>query len=117
MKTNNFFLLFVLYFFANQSAALNQGGFDYKVITGNMKLTPGCKSKEEASKRASTGYRFKKFSKVLCQEIGYGWRIEEVEDRGEVVCQPCKDKIDKKEGYQCYVKNVTLKCGLTRRGW
>ena len=117
MKANNYFLLFVLCLFANQSVAWNQGGFDYKVITENMMPTLGCKNKEEASKQASTGYRFNKFAKVLCQHIGYGWGFMEVEDRGEIVCEPCEGKVESKDNFQCYVKNVTLKCRLTRRGW
>lgn len=43
--------------------------------------------------------------------------LVEVEDSGEVICEPCVDKAESIENYQCYVKNVTLKCGLTRRGW
>jgi hypothetical protein len=117
MKNNNFFLLFVLCLFSNQSMALFQGGFEYKVITENLQPTPGCKNKKEAAKQASTGYRFKKHSKVLCQQIGYGWRLTEVKNRGEIVCEPCEDKVESIENYRCYVKNVTLKCGLTKRGW
>ena len=117
MKVKNSFLLFVLCLFSNQSIALFQGGFEYIVITGDLQPTPKCKNKKEASKQASTGYRFKKHSKVLCQHLGYGWRLAEIEDRGEVVCEPCEDNIESKNKYRCYVKNVTLKCGLTKRGW
>jgi len=119
MKATKLFLLFVLFLYSNQSIALFQGGFDYKVITGDLKPTPGCKTKKEASTKASTAYRFNKFAKVLCQQIGYGWGLAEVEDRGEVVCEPCnsKGKVESIKNYRCYVKNVTLKCGLTKRGW
>jgi hypothetical protein len=117
MKANKYFLLFVLTFFSNQSFAWNQGGFDYKVISGDMRSTPGCKTKQEASKQASTGYRFKKFAKVMCQSIGYGWGFAEVEEKGEVVCEPCTDKKESNKKFQCFVKDVTLKCVLTRRGW
>ena len=117
MKTKHCFLLFVLCLFSSQSMALFQGGYEYKVITEDLQPTPGCKNKKAAAKQASTGYRFKKQSKVLCQHIGYGWRLVEVQSRGEVVCEPCENKVESKENYQCYVKNVTLKCGLTKRGW
>ena len=117
MKVNKFCLLFVLYLFSNQSIALFQGGFEYEVITGDLKPTPGCKNKEEASKQASTGYRFKKYTKMLCQHIGYGWGLAEVKDKGEVVCEPCEGEAESIDNYRCYVKNVTLKCGLTKRGW
>ena len=117
MKVNNFFLLFVLYLFSNQSMALFQGGFEYIEITEDLQPTLGCKSKKSAAKQAYSDYRFKKQSKVLCQHIGYGWRLDEVIDRGEVVCEPCVDKPESIDNYRCYIKNVTLKCGLTKRGW
>ncbi len=79
MNVTAFFILLVLCFFSTQSVAWNQGGFDYKIITGNMMPTPGCKNKEKAAKQASTGYRFKKLAKVMCQHIGYGWGFMEVE--------------------------------------
>lgn len=117
MRFTKFCLLLALCFCSTQATALFQGGFDYKIITGNLKPTPGCKNKKKAVKQAATGYRFKKYSKVLCQQIGYGWGLAEVKDRGEVVCEPCDGKVKNIDNYQCYVKNVTLKCGLTRRGW
>ena len=117
MKANYFFSLFVLCLFSNQSMALFQGGYEYRVITANLQPTPGCKNKKEAAKQAASGYRFKKHSKVLCQHIGYGWRLAEVKSRGEVVCELCEDMAESIENYRCYVKNVTLKCGLTKRGW
>lgn len=117
MKANHFCLLILLFLFSNQSFALFQSGFDYKIISGDLKPTPGCKNKKKASTQASTGYRFKKLSKVLCQQIGYGWRLDTVEDKGEVVCEPCENEDASTATYRCYVKNVTLKCGLTRRGW
>ncbi len=117
MKVNKLCLLFVLCLFSNQSFALFQSGFDYKEITGDLKHTPKCQNKEEASKHASTGYRFKKQTKVLCQKIGYGWRFSKVENRGEIVCEPCESTVKNIRKYQCYVKNITLTCVLTRRGW
>ena len=117
MKSTKFYLLFVLYLFATQSMAINQGGFDYKIITGDLKSTPGCKNKEVAAKQASTGYRYKKYSKVLCQYIGYGWTLDKVVDKGELVCEPCDGDVEKINNYQCYVKDITLKCVLTKRGW
>jgi hypothetical protein len=118
MKVTRICLLFLLYFFSNQAMALFQGGIDYQVISGNLKPTPGCKNKQKAAKQATTGYRFKKQTKVLCQQIGYGWNFSAVEDSGELVCEPCDGKPESStENYQCYVKNITLKCRLIRRGW
>jgi len=117
MMTNKIFLIFVLFLFSNQTFAWNQGGYKYKEITGDLKPTPGCKNKEKASKKASSEYRVKKSSKVLCQHIGYGWGLAEVLDRGEVVCEPCEGEVESIDNYRCYVKNVTLKCVLTKLGW
>jgi hypothetical protein len=117
MKINKISLLLILFFFVNQCFAINQGGINYKIVTGNLRPTPGCKSKQKAFKQATSEYRFKKYSKVLCQQIAYGWRLAEVKDQGEVICEVCESK-DKESGkYQCYVKNVTLKCGKVDLGW
>ncbi len=110
-------LLFMLCLFSSQSVALFQGGIEYKVITGDLMPTPGCKNKQKASKQASSEYRFTKSAKLLCQHIGYGWGLGEVEDRGVVTCEACEEKNKSIEGYRCFVKNVTLKCRLIKRGW
>ena len=68
MKTNHFFLLFVLCLFSSQSMALFQGGYEYKVITEDLQPTLGCKNKKAAAKQASTGYRFKNRAKY-CASI------------------------------------------------
>ena len=116
MKTN-YLLFLLLYIYANQSFAWNQGGFDYQVITGNTMPTPGCKSKPKALKQASSNYRIKKSSQVICQNIGYGWGFMEIQDEGEIVCEACDDESLSKENYRCYIKNISLKCRLIRRGW
>jgi hypothetical protein len=118
MKIGKICLLFMLYFFSHQSIALSTGGIgETKVVTGNMRVTPGCKNKEVAAKQASTGYRFKKHSKVMCQQIAYGWSLVEVQDRGEVVCEPCEGEEASDDKYRCYMKNVKLLCGITNRGY
>ncbi|KAF3977948.1 MAG: hypothetical protein HFP77_04595 [Methylococcales symbiont of Iophon sp. n. MRB-2018] len=119
MKISKICFLFALYVMSNQAIALSTGGIgETKIITGNMKATPGCKNKEVASKQASTGYRFKKYSKVMCQQIAYGWSLVEVQDRGEVVCETCEGEEGKgDDNYRCYVKNVKLLCGITNRGY
>ena len=118
MNACKFCLLIIFFAFSNQSIALSTGGTgDTKIIKGNMKPTPGCKNKEVASKQASTGYRFKKYSKVMCQQIAYGWTLVEVMDKGEVVCEPCEGEEDSEDNFRCYVKNVSLKCGITSRGY
>ncbi|KAF3978144.1 MAG: hypothetical protein HFP77_03505 [Methylococcales symbiont of Iophon sp. n. MRB-2018] len=117
MKAHPFFLLFLLYLFSQQSLAINQGGFDYKIIAGNLRLTPGCKSRQTAFKQAASDYRFKKHTKALCQQIAYGWGLAKVEDKGKVICEPCENSAKESDQYQCYVKNVILKCVKTNLGW
>jgi len=113
----NFFLFIVLVIFSNQTMALFQGGFEYQEMTEDLQPTLGCKNKKVAERQAYSDYRFTKQSKVLCQHLGYGWRLDEVLNRGEVVCEQCEDKPESIDNYRCYVKNVRLKCGLTKRGW
>ncbi|MEO1880743.1 MAG: hypothetical protein ABGX37_03425 [Methylococcales bacterium] len=119
MKLGKICLLFVLYMFSHQSIALSTGGWgDTKIVVGNLKPTPGCKNKEVAAKQASVGsYRFKKHTKVLCQQIAYGWSLLEVQDSGEVVCETCEGEEESEDNYRCYVKNVKLMCGITSRGY
>jgi len=117
MKVNEILLFSLFCLFSNQSMALFQGGFEYKEITENLQPSLGCKNKKVATKQAYSDYRFNKQSKVLCQQIGYGWRLDAILDKGNVVCEPCEDQSESTGNYQCYIENVKLKCGLTKRGW
>ncbi len=118
MKCYKLFLFTLLTVFAGQSLALNTDEWVYKEITGNLKPTPGCKSKEKAAKQASTGYRFKKYTSELCNALGYGWSKGEVLDKGELVCEPCEGEYeDQSDKYRCYMKQVTIKCKQVKAGF
>ena len=122
MKLNNFFLIALLFVFSNQCFALAIDEWEYKTYKGNMKATPGCKTKEKAKKQASSGYRFDRFSKLLCTQIAYGWSLEEVEHKGELTCDVCDDWEDDEaeedaKAYSCYMKDVIVKCRTVIKGW
>ncbi len=117
MRTIQLIAVSLFLFFSIPAHALSVGEWDYKTITGDLKPTPGCKDKEAAIKQASTGYRFRKYTDLLCKKIAYGWNISEVLDPGEVVCEACEGEYEDQEKYRCYVKNVELKCRIVKRGW
>ncbi len=100
----------LLVLFSGHSLATNIDEWDYESITGNLKQTPGCKDKVRASKQASTGLRFKKYTKLLCGSKGYGWGIDKVLDNGEIICDECEGDYEDTEKYRCYVKDVKVQC-------
>ncbi len=117
MKFNVFFLFALLFVFSNQSIAASVDEWVYKNVTDDLKPTAGCKDKAKAEKKASTGYRFNKYTTEICNKIGYGWGKAEVIDKGELVCEACEGEYEGKEKYRCYMKDVTVKCQIVKRGW
>ncbi len=115
MKFNLLYIIVLGLIFSTQSFATNVDEWTYTTITGNLKPTPGCKDKEKAAKQASTGHRFKKYTKLLCNDIAYGWAFEEVLDKGELVCEACEGDFEGSEKYRCYMKDVELKCKQVAR--
>lgn len=116
MKFSMFSLVIVmLVSFSTQSFAANVDEWVYENITGDLKPTAGCKVKEKAAKQASSGYRFKKYSTIMCQSKGYGWGLEEVTDKGELVCEACEGDYEGAEKYRCYMKDVKAKCRQVAR--
>lgn len=97
-------------FFTGQVFATNVDEWVYESTKGDLKPTPGCKDKEVAAKKASSGYRFKKHATVLCNGKGYGWGLAEVIDKGSLVCEPCEGEYEDEEKYRCYMKDVVVKC-------
>lgn len=118
MKINIFSLFVLLFVFSSQSFALNSDDWVFESITGDLKPTAGCKDKEKASKQASTGYRFNKYTSVMCNSKGYGWSKAEVKDKGELVCDVCEGVTGEggAETYRCYMKNVNVICKQVKRG-
>ena len=117
MKFNKFGLFVLLLVFSSHSFALAVDEWEYKTITGDLKPTAGCKDKEKAEKQASKGYRFNKYSTLLCTQIAYGWSKEKVEDKGELVCEPCEGDYEGAEKYRCWMKDVVVKCRTVKKGW
>lgn len=116
MKINVFSLFVLLFVFSSQSFALNSNDWVFESITGNLKPTAGCKEKEKAAKKASTGYRFDKYTSVMCNSKGYGWSKAEVKNKGELVCEACEGEYGGKEKFRCYMKNVNVICKQVKRG-
>jgi hypothetical protein len=110
MKFSTFFLTALLVLFSNASFATNADEWVYKNTTGSLKQTPGCKDKAAAAKQASTGYRFQKYTRILCNDLGYGWGINEVVDKGKLVCDECEGEYENTEKYRCQMVNVTVNC-------
>jgi len=106
MKLKIIGLLAVLTFF---SGATQAAEWRYKVITGDTKDTPGCKDKAKAEALAGGEYRFNKYTRILCQAMGYGWGRDEVLDKGKIVCDECEGDYYKGK-YSCHVANIKLKC-------
>ena len=117
MKFNKFAVFTMLLVFSSHSFALNTDEWVYETKVGNLKPTAGCKDKEYASKKASTGRRFNKYAKLLCNTKGFGWAIDEVLDKGELVCEACEGEYEGTEKYRCHMKNVKVQCKQVARGW
>lgn len=115
MKLKMILLTAALSVFSANSLATNVDEWVYKEVTGSLKSNPGCKDKEKAKKSAVKPVRFKKYSQLLCQNIGYGWGLAEVLDRGEIVCDECGGDFEGK--YRCHAENVKVKCKQVKRSW
>ncbi len=108
-------LITVLSFFSGSALALNVDEWEYKDKQGDLKPTPGCKTKEKASAQALKPYRLNKYAQILCQEDGYGWNLSEIKDKGTIVCDECGGDYEGK--YRCYLTNVKVQCRIVKRGW
>lgn len=121
MNLKAFFLSFLVSFACSDLAhALAVDEWNYKEVTGDLKPNPGCIDKEKAIEKVKkkpdsyTGYsRFKKYSRLLCEEQGYGWTSDSIVDEGEVVCEECGGDFGGK--YRCYMKDVVVKCKQVAR--
>ncbi|WP_349432402.1 hypothetical protein Q9L42_006780 [Methylomarinum sp. Ch1-1] len=115
MKLTTISFLVALLSFSGFAFATNVDEWDYMEVTGNLKPSPGCKPKEEAMEKVMKkpdsyqGYsRFDKYSKLLCEEEGYGWTKDSIVDEGEVVCDECGGGYEGK--YRCHMKEVKVRC-------
>ncbi|GFO72486.1 hypothetical protein BJAS_P2767 [Bathymodiolus japonicus methanotrophic gill symbiont] len=121
MKFNVFFLFALLFVFSGQLFAASEGregDWVKKTVTGDIKATAGCKDKAKAEKQTIPGsYRFKKYTKIMCQNIAYGWGRDKVLDDGELVCEACEGEYEGKEKYRCYMANVKVQCKIVKRGF
>lgn len=110
MLINIGFFLAVVAVFASQVVTQTTNEWEYKTIVGDLKPTAGCKDKEVAEKSASTGYRFKKYSRILCEGEGYGWSLVKVIDKGNLVCDLCGGDYEDLEKYRCAMEQVKVEC-------
>lgn len=117
MKFNALFLFLSLVMLSGQASAINTDEWVYKETTGDLKPTAGCKDKAVAEKEASTGYRFKKYTTEMCNNLGYGWGKSKVIDKGQLVCEACEGDYEGAEKYRCYMQDVTVECKIVKRGW
>lgn len=115
MKIKMLVLSAALSLFSASTFATNVDEWVYKEVTGNLKPNPGCKDKKEAEKSAVKPVRFKKYTQLLCQDIAYGWGLDEVLDRGTIVCDECGGDYQGK--YRCHAENVKVKCKQVKRSW
>ncbi|WP_198245201.1 hypothetical protein [methane-oxidizing endosymbiont of Gigantopelta aegis] len=113
-------VLSLLMSFSGLSYALAVDEWNYKEVTGDLKPSPGCKDKEVAIKKVEKkpdsfkGYsRFKKYSNLLCENMGYGWTLDKVIDEGKIVCDECGGDYTGK--YRCQAVNVTVNCKQVAR--
>lgn len=84
-----------------------------KIITGNLKPSPGCKDKTIAEKQViPSTYRFTKYTQIMCQKDSYGWGLDKVMDYGELVCKACEGEYEGNEKYSCYMKDVKVQCTI-----
>ncbi|MCK5888952.1 MAG: hypothetical protein KAG19_03310 [Methylococcales bacterium] len=115
MKFKIVCLAMILTVFSGASLATNVDEWVYENTKGDLKVTAGCKDIDVAKKQASTGYRFKKYTTILCNNKGYGWGLEKVVDKGTVTCEKCDGDYEDEEKYRCYMKDVELQCRQVTR--
>jgi len=110
MLVNIAFFLAIVAVFASQVGTQTTNSWEYKTVVGDLKPTAGCKDKDKAEKSASTGYRFEKYTDILCEEEGYGWGLSKVIDRGQLVCDLCGGDYEDLEKYRCAMEQVKVEC-------
>ena len=110
-------LIAMMLVFSGISFAKSTDEWVYESIKGDLKPTPGCKDKEASKIKASTGRRFKKYTKLLCGSKGYGWGIDKVIDKGTVICEACEGEYEGEEKYRCHVEDVEVLCKQVARGF
>lgn len=113
MKLKMIILSAALSIFSINSFATNVDEWVYKEVTGNLKSNPGCLTKAKAIQKAIKPYRFKKYSTILCNDLGYGWGLKEVVDKGTVKCDECGGEYEGK--FRCHAEDVKVMCKQVAR--
>lgn len=84
----------------------------YLDLMANTPPTPKCASKAESSK--SVEKKFDRYTKKkFCQTQGYGWHLDQVLEKGNLVCNECSNRPD---NYKCSYQDVVVKCRRIKPG-
>jgi len=111
MKLSKISLMFALLLGTN---ATNATEYVYRDLMANT-LPSVCAAAETAKTNAVKDYTIDRFAKRFCQLQGYGWHVEEIKDKGKLICTDCKtgSASDKK---QCHLEDVVVTCKRIKPG-
>jgi hypothetical protein len=87
----------------------------YRDLMANTLSLQHCEAKEKASEDAQKEYKLNIYSKKFCQTQGYGWHVEQVKDKGKLVCNECTTA-ENKGKYQCHIEDVVVECKRIKPG-
>lgn len=110
MKLLKFGLVFALLL---GSSTTNATEYVYRDLMANT-LPSVCATQEAAKTNAEKDYTVDRFAKRFCQLQGYGWHVEEIKDKGKLVCTDCKTGGTDKQ--QCHLEDVVVTCKRIKPG-
>jgi hypothetical protein len=110
MKLSQIGLVFALLLGSN---AANATEYVYRDLMANT-LPSVCATEEAAKNNAEKDYTVDRFAKRFCQLQGYGWHVEEIKDKGKLVCTDCKTGSSDKK--QCHLEDVVVTCKRIKPG-
>jgi uncharacterized protein (DUF2147 family) len=110
MKLSKISLVFALLL---GSTRPNATEYVYRDLMANT--LPGvCAAADAAKANAEKDYTIDRFAKRFCQLQGYGWHVEEIKDKGKLVCTDCKTGASDKK--QCNLEDVVVTCKRVKPG-
>jgi len=111
MKLSQIGLIFALLLSSNMANATE---YVYRDLIANT-LPGTCATEAGAKENAAKPYTVDRFAKRFCQLQGYGWHVEEIKDKGKLVCNDC-NKTGATDKKQCHLEDVVVTCKRVKPG-
>jgi hypothetical protein len=86
----------------------------YRDLMANT-LPSVCAKASEARIIATKDYTVDKYSRRFCQSQGYGWHVEAIKEKGNLVCNDCANA-NSSGKKQCHLDDVVVTCKRIKPG-